>query len=251
MTYPNALNPNEPRDAIIQMARRSVFPSFLLIAIFLVVAPTPDQADPIVKDPYPNMAPLGQYLMPRDAEIALARSAGPKSISKDAEVLVLGPRGFEVAVAGHNGFVCIVSRSWFSPIDDPQFWNPKERGPICYNATAAHYFIPLLKKKTELVLTGKSKTEVTTEMRAALADGEFPPPGIGAMCFMMSKEGYLNDNGRHWHPHLMFFIHGEPAIAWDANQPDSPVFSTIDKLDDTTTFMVPVQRWSDGTVDTQ
>jgi hypothetical protein len=77
------------------------------------------------KAQYPSMAPLDQYLMTdRNAEIALARSAAPESISRDAEVLVLGRHGYETAVKGKNGFVCIVERSWLDPFDDPQFWSP-------------------------------------------------------------------------------------------------------------------------------
>jgi len=42
------------------------------------------------KMPYPKMAPIDQYLMAdQGAEIALARSAAPDSISRDAEVQVL------------------------------------------------------------------------------------------------------------------------------------------------------------------
>ena len=60
---------------------------------------------------YTKMAPVDQYLMPdQSAEIALARSAAPESIARDAEVLVLGRRGFETAVKGKNGFVCIVGQ---------------------------------------------------------------------------------------------------------------------------------------------
>src|SRR5271166_3287854 len=74
---------------------------------------------------YPSMAPLEQYLIAdRNAEIALARSAAPESISRDAEVLVLGRHGYEAAVKGKNGFVCIVERSWMAPFDDPEFLNP-------------------------------------------------------------------------------------------------------------------------------
>ena len=44
-------------------------------------------------------SPADQYLMAdRNAEIALARSAAPDSISRDAEVLVLGRHGYETAV---------------------------------------------------------------------------------------------------------------------------------------------------------
>ena len=78
------------------------------------------------KAPYPNMAPIDQYLMENQgSEIALARSAAPESISRDAEVMVLGRRGHETAVQGKNGFACVVERSWTAPIDDPGFWNPK------------------------------------------------------------------------------------------------------------------------------
>src|SRR5271170_1323311 len=78
------------------------------------------------KASYPTMAPLEQYLIAdRNAEIALARSAAPPSISGDAEVLVLTRHGYETAVKGKNGFVCIVERAWTSSINDPGFWNPK------------------------------------------------------------------------------------------------------------------------------
>ena len=54
--------------------------------------------------PYPKMAPVDQYLIAdRNAEIALARSAAPSSISNDADVMVLGDRGYETAVKGKNG----------------------------------------------------------------------------------------------------------------------------------------------------
>src|ERR1700677_3708087 len=103
------------------------------------------------KTPYPSMAPVDQYLMAdRDAEIALARSAAPESIAHDAEVMVLGRKGYETAVQGKNGFVCMVERSWTAGIDDPDFWNPKVRAAICFNPPAARSQIPLTLKKTEL-----------------------------------------------------------------------------------------------------
>src|SRR3984957_5214951 len=97
--------------------------------------------------------------MDRDAEIALARSAAPDSISRDAEVLVLGRHGFETAAKGKNGFVCIVERSWASPAD-PDFWNPKVRTPICYNASAAHSVLLRNIKRTDLILAGRMKDQV-------------------------------------------------------------------------------------------
>lgn len=122
-----------------------------------------------VKTPYPKMAPVDQYLMQdRDSEIALARSAAPESISRDAEVLILGRHGYETAVQGKNGFVCIVERSWMSPIDDPNFWNPKLRGPLCLNAPAAHSYLPRTIKRTDLILAGRTKDQMVEIMTAAI-----------------------------------------------------------------------------------
>src|SRR5579859_6940545 len=108
---------------------------FALLFVLGAAWPAQGQA---ARAPYPTMAPLEQYLLPdRNAEIALARSAAPDSISRDAEVLVLGRHGYETAVKGKNGFVCLVERSWNSSSDSPEFWNPKIRGADCYNPPAA------------------------------------------------------------------------------------------------------------------
>jgi len=100
-----------------------------LVQLALVGAVWQDAQAQNAKTPYPSMAPLDQYLMERNTEIALARSAAPESITRDAEVMVLGRYGYEIAVKDKNGFVCIVQRSWTAGIDDPDFWNPKVRQP--------------------------------------------------------------------------------------------------------------------------
>src|SRR5438132_1488548 len=144
------------------------------------------------KPPYPSMAPLDQYMMERDAEITLARSAAPESISRDAEVLVLGQHGYETAVKGKNGFVCMVERSWASPLEHPDFWNPKLRAPNCFNAVAARSYLPLTVRKTKVILATRSKAEMVKDIKAAVDKKELPPPELGAMCYIMSKQGYLN-----------------------------------------------------------
>jgi hypothetical protein len=200
--------------------------------------------------PYPSMAPLDQYMMPdRDSEIALARSAAPESISRDAEVLVLGRHGYETAIKGKNGFVCIVERSWTSPIDDPDFWNPKGRAPICFNAAAARTFLPRTIKKTELILAGRTKAQMMEVMVAAIDKKELPEMESGAMCYMLSKQGHLSDINGHWHPHLMFFYSGTEPAAWGVGQPGSPIYAFNDTWEHLTTFLVPVRQWSDGTED--
>jgi hypothetical protein len=203
------------------------------------------------KTPYPAMAPLDQYLIAdSNAEIALARSAAPESISRDAEVMVLGRHGYETAVKGKNGFVCLVERGWTAPIDDPNFWNPKLRGPLCLNAAAARTYLPFTIKKTEWVLAGQSKTQMFDNIKAALDKKELPMQEPGAMCYMLSKDQYLGDSGRHWHPHLMFFVPRTDAAAWGADAPGSPILSGDDPQDSLMIFMVPVGKWSDGTTDT-
>ena len=202
------------------------------------------------KTPYPSMAPVDQYLMEdRNSEIALARSAAPESISRDAEVMVLGRHGYETAVKGTNGFVCIVERSWTAPIDDPNFWNPKLRGPLCLNAAAARSYLPRTIKRTNLILAGHSKAQMVEAVAAAVDKKELPPMELGAMCYMLSKQGYLGDPVGHWHPHLMFFLSQTAPAAWGAGLPGSPIFAFDDKWEDLTVFLVPVLQWSDGTFD--
>ena len=202
------------------------------------------------KAPYPSMAPLDQYLMAdRNSEIALARSAAPESISRDAEVMVLGRHAYETAVKGTNGFVCIVERSWTAPIDDAGFWNPKLRGPLCLNAAAARTYLPRTIKKTDLILAGRTKAEMVEAVAAAIDKKELPPMEPGAMCYMLSKQGYLSDRDGHWHPHLMFFVSQTDPAAWGAGVHGSPIFALNDKWEALTVFLVPVRQWSDGTPD--
>src|ERR1700733_9036709 len=202
------------------------------------------------KTPYPNMAPVDQYLIAdRDAEIALARSAAPESISQDAEVMVLGRHDYETAVKGKNGFVCMVLRSWTAGTDDPDFWNPKLRAPICFNTLAARSQVPLTLKKTEVILASRSKDQMAEAIKAAFDRKELSTPETGAMCYMMSKQGYLSDRDSHWHPHLMFFLPLTDPAVWGAGPPSSPVLGFKLSLDRLTLFLIPIGQWSDGTAD--
>jgi hypothetical protein len=201
------------------------------------------------KPSYPTMAPIEQYLMSdRNAEIALARSAAPESISKDADVMVLGRHGYETAVKGKNGFVCLVWRGWAGPIDDADFWNPNPRSPVCLNPAAARFNVPLTEKRTELILAGRSKEQMFADIDAAFNKKEFPALEPGAMCFMLSKQGHLNNVDGPWRPHLMFFVPLTDDATWGAGSAGSPVVgSFMDTVERHTVFLVPVAKWSDGT----
>jgi len=199
---------------------------------------------------YPRMAPLSQYLMSnREAEIALARSAAPAAISGEATILVLEPQGYVKAVEGKNGFVCAVERGWMSPFDAPQFWNPKLRGPVCYNPEAVRSILPLTLKRTALVLAGQSREAIRKDIETAQAAGQLPPLVPGAMCYMMSRQGYLDDKAGHWIPHLMFYT--ATGVNWGADLHGSPVMLNPQfhgAPEPINVFMLPAGRWSDGTV---
>jgi hypothetical protein len=203
------------------------------------------------KTAYPTMAPLEQYLMTdRNAEIALARSAAPESISRDAKILVLGRQGYETAAEGKNGFVCVVERAWMSPSDNPEFWNPKLRGPICFNPAAARSIFPLTIKRTEWVLAGLSKAQIMDNLKAAVDQKELPALEPGSMSYMMSKQAYLTDADGHNMSHLMIYVPLTQSAAWGADLPGSPVMfggQFQGAPEPITVFLVPVEKWSDGT----
>ncbi len=199
---------------------------------------------------YPSMAPIDQYMMDRNAEIAMARSAAPEAISRDAKVMVLGRHGYETASEGKSGFVCVVERAWMADFDQPEFWNPRIRGPICFNPAAARSILPLTLKRTDLVLKGLSKPQLIDGIKTALEKRELPTLEPGAMCYMMSKLQFLGDSGGHWAPHLMFYVPQTDPAAWGADLPGSPVLLLPQfqgRPEPVTVFMVPVRHWSDGT----
>ena len=215
-------------------------------------------AAPDAKDPYPRMAPIEQYLMDRDAEMALARSAAPDAISNEASVLALTRHGYETAVEGKNGWACWVGRSWGAMFDHPEFWNPKVRAAECINAPAVRSVLPYAFKRTELVLAGHSKAEVILAMKAAIDKKELPAVEPGTVSYMMSKGSYLTDQGGHNMPHMMFYQVAD-AAAWGANVTNSPVmgvnywylsadaYPQLKSFPPLSVFLIAAEKWSDGT----
>jgi hypothetical protein len=217
----------------------------LVIAFTIVMALFASQPTAAQSAAYPKMAPIEQYLMDRTAEIALARTAAPVSISRDADVLVLGRNGFETAVKGKNGFVCIVGRGWSSAAD-PDFWNPKVRVPMCVNAPAARTYLLAITKITDLGLAGRTITQVNEAIADAIAKKELPAMESGSMCYMTGKEGYGGDVAPHWPPHLMFFYSDTDPAIWGANLPGSSIVGFADPMFHLTQFVIPVEKYSDG-----
>jgi hypothetical protein len=225
-------------------------PQYLIFLVALALGSAGESARPAQPAAYAQMAPLGQYLIgDRAAEVALARSAAPPSVSADASVLVLGQHGYETAVAGHNGFTCLVERAWMNAFDNAEFWNPKMRGPVCYNAAATQTVLPYTLYRTTLVLMGTTKSQLLEQIRAAVARKQLTIPQTGAMSYMMSQQGDLGDGVGAWHSHLMFHLPRTDSATWGANLAGSPVIVDTDHTEvpePQTIFMVPVDHWSDG-----
>jgi hypothetical protein len=225
-------------------------PAFLAVTSAAAAAPAA---------PYPTMASADAYLMDRTEEIALARSAAPNSISKDATILVLTRTGYETAVTGSNGFVCWVGRGFSGAFDWAERWNPKVRGAECENPPAARSVMPFVKLRTAMILAGRTTAETIDRIKTALRGKEIPPLESGAMSYMMSKSSYLTDQGDHDMPHLMFFVAVKDAADWGANAPDSPVVggnywfftpgheAETASLPPLSVFISGVATWSDGT----
>ena len=185
----------------------------------------------ITKTAYPSVAPPEQYLIAdRNAEISLARSAAPDSVSRDAEVLVFTRHGYETAVKGTNGVVGMVARP-------------------CYNELAARSQVPATIKRTQIVLAGGSRTQVFNGIKAAYASGELPVPELGSMSYMLSADTYFGNPDGHWRPHVMFFA---PATtrpkSWGAGLPNSPIMGIELPGEQQTVFLIPVGKWSNGTL---
>jgi len=208
---------------------------------------------------YPRMASVDAYLMDRAQEIALARSAAPASISKDATVLVLTRTGYETAVKGSNGFVCWVARGFSGAPDWPERWNPKIRAAGCDNPQAARTVTPIAKLRTAMTLAGRSDADIAKRIKAAVRSKEIAPLEPGAMCYMMSKSSYLSEEGEHDMAHVMFYVPFKDGANWGANADGSPIFggnywffapdhqAQAAELPPLSVLLVGVATWSDGT----
>jgi hypothetical protein len=227
-----------------------------LVMVMAMSCGTPNAA--AQSDPYPKMAPVDQYLMEKDAEIQLARSAAPDSISRDATILVLGRHGYETAVEGRNGFVCIVARGWAGMFDWPEYWSPKVRAADCMNRQAARSIVPIISLRARMVMAGHSKAEILSALKTAYEKKQLPSLEAGAMDYMMSKPSYLTDQGGHNLPHLMFYAPFKDGKDWGSGAEGSPVMSApywfispkesdAKGLPPIVVFLVPVATWADGT----
>jgi hypothetical protein len=177
-------------------------------------------------------------LLPRDREIALARTAAPAAVSRDATVMVLTERGFEVATRGTNGVTCVVNRS-----------HPQSLEPHCFDAEASATILPMELRRTELLRDRKTGEEIDREIAAGLLSGKYRLPRRPAMSYMMSREQVLySDDGRNvgrWHPHLMiYYPHLRSADLGLAGEPSIEAATVVDEGHAISNIMIVVKDFT-------
>jgi hypothetical protein len=179
----------------------------LAISLVILVATLGAAALPAQSPKYP---PLSKYMMARDAEIALAKSAAPDNISDHATVKVLTASGFRAVHEGDNGFVCMVMRGWSAPTYTPaQFrdlvYDANVRAPICFNPEASRTVLPFYELRSKLGMEGKTPDQIAEGVQAEYAKGELPKRDIVSFAYMWSADQILAPGISHWHPHMMVF----------------------------------------------
>jgi hypothetical protein len=150
-------------------------------------------------------APFSEYQMSRQAEIALARSAAPGTITQHATIEVLTPKGYEIAIKGDNAFVCMVLRSWSAAPDPADTRQANIRGPACFDAVASRTVVPAEELKVKLGLAGKSPEEIGREVAAQYKLGKLPKMEAASFAYMWSASQKIGPDAGPWHPHMMVY----------------------------------------------
>jgi hypothetical protein len=156
--------------------------------------------------------------MPREQQISLAESAAPAEVSSHATLYILGPKGYEKAREGTNGFSCFVGR---------QFLTPKETtiAPQCLDAEGSRTLLLVYMHGEELRTNGKSEAEIKADVASGYKEGRYQNPNKPGFLYMMSSENRLSatsdkSNGI-FPPHLMFYAPNMTAkdIGFDSQRP--------------------------------
>jgi len=140
--------------------------------------------------------PLREYMMQRDAEIALAKSAAPANISERATIKVLTASGYEAVHQGNNGFVCMVMRGWTAPTYTPtQFRNlvydATVRAPICFDPAASRTVMPYYELRSKLGMEGKTPEQIAESVQSAYVTGKLPKRESVSFAYMWSADQNL------------------------------------------------------------
>jgi len=220
--------------------------TLVLVSLFLSVgAATVWAQSPKSPALSPTYPPLGEYMMAREAEISLAKSAAPDNISAHATIKILTGSGYEVAVQGDNGFVCEVMRGWAAPTYTPaSFRNfvyySKLRAPICFDPVASRTVLPYYELRTKLGMQGKDPDAIARGVEAAYALGQLPKREGVSFAYMWSANQDLGPGIGAWRPHMMVFAPYYTNSMLGGNKIGSLPFVSDDAGTPFTVCVVPV-----------
>jgi hypothetical protein len=172
--------------------------------------------------------PIERYLMVRDSEVALARSAAPAAISDRATIKVLTRSGFEVARQGDNGVVCIVMRGFSAPTYTPAplrdlIYDPTLQSPICFTAPAVRTVLPFYELRSRLAMEGKTPDQIARALGAAYAGGQLPRRDGVTFAYMFSAHSHIGPGIGAWLPHMMVFSPNYDNAMLGGNADGSPL----------------------------
>jgi len=185
--------------------------TLVLVSLFLTLGAAVVLAQGPKSPPLgPKYPPLSEYMMTREAEVSLARSAAPDNISAHATVEILTPFGYRVAVQGDNGFVCTVMRGWMAPTYTPVpfrdfVYYSKLRAPICFDPVASRTVLPYYELRTRLGMQGKDPDAIARGVETAYALGKLPKREGVSYAYMWSANQDLGPGIGAWYPHMMVF----------------------------------------------
>jgi hypothetical protein len=174
--------------------KKTTFAGLLSIAVLSSSAAAEDKP----KEPTVHLVTAST---PRERQIELAVSAAPTEVSSKAAVYIVGPKGYEKAREGTNGFSCFIFRSFKGTTQTSS-------APACFDAEGSRTIMLAYMHREELRAEGKSEAEIQDDITKGYKDGRFKVPGPGFL-YMMSSENYVYDSVSKQSgfvpPHLMFY----------------------------------------------
>ena len=193
----------------------------------------------------PKYPPLDEYMMTRDAEVSLAKSAAPDNISAHATVRILTATGYRAAVQGDNGFVCLVMRGWAAPTYTPApfrnfVYYSKLRAPICFDPVASRTVLSYYELRTRLGMQGKNPDAIARGVETAYALGKLPKREGVSYAYMWSANQDLGPGIGAWRPHMMVFAPYYTNSELGGNKIGSLPFVSDDAGTPFTVCVVPV-----------
>lgn len=152
--------------------------------------------------PFENLPKVMDASMPRDQQISIALSAGPKGVASNATVYVLGPKGYEIARQGTNGASCLVGRHFLKP-DETTI------EPMCYDPEGSQTLLQVQLHAEELRSKGTSEDDIKTDVADGYKAGRFKAPSRPGVLYMLSIDNRLGPTSdlekAHFPGHLMFY----------------------------------------------